>query len=117
MNGITSGYRWHFLEGNGSGVSSGSESSTGMRLAQQPAANATANAFGSFVIDIPDAFETTKYKTFRSLSGMTSGSNFITLFSGFHETSAAMTEVSIYSQTGNNLATGSRFSLYGIKAA
>jgi len=120
-NGVTSSsYSWHRLSGNGSGVSSeGNASQSAMRLMSNiwPASSSGA----AIVIDILDPFETTKYTTVRALSGSTGSANEVGLFSGAYQNTAAISSVSF--GLGNlgpgetNLLTGSRFSLYGIKAA
>jgi hypothetical protein len=117
FNTITSGYFNHQLSGDGSSVTSGAGTSlSGIRVGRLTAASSTASAFGAGVIDVLDPFETTKNTTFRSLSGSTSA-NFISLFSGSHATTAALTEIKLLSGTANSLVTGSRFSIYGWKAA
>jgi len=109
-------YAGHFLRGNGSAVSSGAETSISKpQIGIIPAASSTANVFGSGVADFLDPFSTTKNKTFRSLYGMTS-QNFVALNSGLWLNTNAITSITIFQTEGsNNLLTGSRFSLYGIK--
>ena len=110
-------YVYHQLYGNGSSVAS--EAYTGLNQttgALIPAASATANSFGASVIDILDAFETTKFKTIRGLSGYTANTNYVLLRSGLWRNTAATTDLSVYA-AGGNLAIGTRISLYGIKAA
>jgi len=114
FNSLTSSFFTHRLTGNGSSVASeGLTSRSGMRLGFIPAANSTANSFGGAVIDVLDAYSTTKNKTFRSLSGMTSA-NFISLHSGSHATTSSITEIKLLPQFGS-FVSGSRFSLYGIR--
>jgi hypothetical protein len=114
FNSITSSFFTHRLTGNGSSVASeGLTSRSGMRLGFISAANSTANVFGGVVIDVLDAYSTTKNKTFRSLSGITSA-NLVSLNSGSHETTASITQITLLPQFGS-FVTASRFSLYGIK--
>ena len=116
-------YRWHSLSGNGSSVTSteqGFESASGIKVAQINGTQQT-NQFGVAVIDILDAFSTTKNTTTRSLTGMIDSTNDayakkeITLFSGVLFSTAAVSDISLSGQYGGNFIAGSRFSLYGSK--
>jgi len=114
FNGVTSGYFWHQLRGNGSSViSEAATSATLMRLGYSTAANSAGNAFGTTVVDVLDAYSTTKNKTFRSLSGITNG-NQISLASGSLANTNSVTSITVLDNFGNFVA-GSRFSLYGIR--
>lgn len=111
-------YSRHELKGNGSSVSSGAGSSeNGGFLGGGATSSTTANSFTGAVIDILDPFETTKYKTVRTLQGTTGSPTEIILVSSLWQSTAAATSFQIYSRFGTNLAQYSRFSLYGIKAA
>jgi hypothetical protein len=102
------------LTGNGSSVSSsGSANDNLIWIGQIPAASATANIFGSTVIDIIDPFSTTKNKTVRSIDGY-STSNLFGLFSGAWINTSSIQTMTLFAEAGN-LVSGSRFSLYGIK--
>jgi hypothetical protein len=108
-------YAGHFLFGNGSSVGSSAETSqpwaiTGLSFR----AGSTANAFAASVIDLLDPFQTTKNKTFRTLSGLAADANRIDLHSGLWMNTASVTSWQIL-PAGANFAAGSRFSLYGIK--
>ena len=119
FNGASSTAGWHSLYGNGSSVAS-----TG--AGNQPpifavfsiaAATTTADVFSPAVVDILDAFETTKFKTYRSFSGMASNANMVSLGSGYWPSTNAISSIKIENANEpSNLVTGSRFSLYGIKA-
>jgi hypothetical protein len=114
INGVTSGYFVHELQGNGSSVnSSASTSQTSMRIGIVTAANSTANAYGATVIDILDPYSTTKNKTFRALTGQTNLDR-IRLSSGSLALTNSTTEITLLDQFANFVA-GSRFSLYGLK--
>jgi hypothetical protein len=117
MNGDTgANYTGHSLFGNGSSVSSGFDGSgqTSAWAYYVPSASIASNIFGGAVIDILDAYSTTKNKVFRSLSGFTGASSVILLKSGMRISSESTTSITILPQSGNFL-TGSRFSLYGVK--
>lgn len=118
MNGDgASNYTTHQLEGSGSSVSSASNTPLDrFLLGLQSGASSTANVYGAFVADLLDPFETTKFKTLRSLTGTTSASN-VRLYSGSWRTTASLTSLQILPESGFNFVTGSRFSLYGWKAA
>ena len=108
-----SSYNNHGYFGSGSSVSSYYLPDTYISIGSFAAANATANAFGAGVIDVLDAFETTKNTTVRSLAG-TPTTPQISLRSGLWRNTAALTSITLLDPT-SNLVTGSRFSLYGIR--
>jgi hypothetical protein len=111
-----SNYSEHFLNGTGSAVnSSASTSQTSIFLEDfSPGGTSAANAFGAIVLDILDFSNTNKNKTIRSMQGATvSGESDIILKSGLWMNTAAITSFSLAAVTA--YATGSRFSLYGIK--
>jgi hypothetical protein len=108
-----SNYAHHRLIGNGSTVTStGSSSQTSMAVGVL-SDSGTANVFSPNVIDILDAYSTTKNKTFRSLYGDTVSPT-IRLNSGFWINTASLTTIN-FTAGALNFATGSRFSLYGIR--
>jgi hypothetical protein len=80
----------------------------------------SSGVFGASIVDILDAFETTKNKTVRGLGGfMGSTSDYyhkVMLSSSARYNTASTTSILIYSP-GTSFAANSRFSLYGIKAA
>ena len=110
-------YSQHILLGDGSSVASGSgtDRTSGLAFYIDGGASPT-GAFGAGVIDILDAYSTTKYKTTRSLGGQT-GSPILNLGSNSWRNTAALTSIEIFTESSNTYAAGSRFSLYGIKAA
>jgi hypothetical protein len=74
-----------------------------------------ANSFGAGVIDILDAFETTKFKTVRTFGGQT-GYSIMSLTSGAWRNNNSITSITFFSQASNTFVAGTRLSLYGIKA-
>ena len=113
FNGITTGYRFHELSGDGSSVSSYSSTFPVVGLNQRNYVN---DAFSVHVIDVLDFASSSKNTTVRSFSG----SEFqpfgkkIGLYSMFRNYLNAITSLTI--TTGSyQLRAGSRFSLYGIK--
>lgn len=115
INGVsTSSYAVHFLLGNGSNVSSASATSYfGYITENLPAANAGANIFCSGVIDLLDPFETTKNKVIRTSVGTDVS---IQLVSGLLQDTTSTTSFALVDRLGQ-LVSGTRVSLYGIKAA
>ena len=112
-----SNYAWHFLRAINNAVASGAGSSqTSARVSTMAANNSTANSFGGGVIDILDFSSASKNTTVRCLSGITS-EPIVSLFSGLYNSTTAITSAELFPLTGSNFRTGSRFSLYGIKAA
>jgi hypothetical protein len=122
LNGVTTGYSWHNLFGNGSSVSSQAGTSTTSIRCMTSISDGTASQFSGVVIDLLDVFETTKNKTVRTLGGGISTSDTrIALTSGLYASTDAVSSIALApGNTGygaGNFKSGSRFSLYGIKAA
>jgi len=121
VNGVTtSSYAHHRLYADGSTVNSYSGvSTTSIINGVTASANSTANSFGVSVIDILDPFTTDKNTTVRTLSGTmanATGGNLLVLGSGLFNSTASITSFSILPTSGS-FVTGSRFSLYGLKAS
>lgn len=108
-----SNYARHYLNGNGSTVGAGANSSFTNMFAGTTA-NAT-STFGASIIDILDYTNTNKYTTTRSLSGAdANGSGYVQFFSGLWMNTAAVSSITI---TGDsNFDQYSSFALYGIKS-
>ena len=111
-----SNYSRHFLYGDGSTVTPvGAASQTSIGAGIISTSTQGANIFSSFVIDILDYKDTTKYKTMRSLGGYdANGSGFVGLFSGVWLNTAAITSITLLSDSGDQNQYSS-FALYGIK--
>lgn len=121
FNGETgSFYNSHLLFGTGGSVISAANLAETSIHAADVATSNTSTMFGAGVVDILDPFETTKFTTTRALSGMFITANnfrhFIALNSGLFRSTDAATSITLFHRGGFNLAIGSRFSLYGIKA-
>jgi hypothetical protein len=115
-----SDYSYHRLSGNGSTVSSQANYNNQERIIVgsivASGSGTTSNQFGATVIDILDAYSTTKNTTIRSFSGATTASSRVDLNSGVRLSTAAVSSLTMFSiNVANELATGSRFSLYGIR--
>lgn len=118
-----SNYTRHALGGYNFGgtsavYSNAATSQTSLFLAEaMPVASSTTNAFGAFVTDILDPFDTNKNKTVRTLVGMNAAWSSVELRSGAWLSTSAVTSILIAPLVGTQLVAGSRFSLYGIKGA
>ena len=114
----TNSYARHQLYGNGSSVLSFALASINyVSLGSMPSASASTSIFSSQVIDILDAFSTTKNKTIRAIGGSQgdpAGSEIGLYSSGFFKTDS-ITTLTFTSGNSAQYLTGSRFSLYGIK--
>jgi hypothetical protein len=114
LNGSSTGYAWHGLTGSSTTVSStGAATRTSIQI-QRLSAVIPTNAFTAGIIDLLDSYSTTKNKTIRALHGLQDGDAGISLTSGFWANTASVTSID-FSLFSGDFATGSRFSLYGIK--
>lgn len=116
FNGDTAAnYSRHFLNGDGSTVTSFGASSQDRSLVGI-AGSGTTNIFPATIMDILDYSTTTKNKTIRSLTGYAqSGANLVYLYSGGWYSTAAINSITLFDNSSNNFNTSSRFTLYGIK--
>lgn len=105
-------YSFHRLYGQSSVVSNAGSNETKISI---PGFGANSPAlFSGHVIDIVDPFETTKFTTIRSIGGVSS--ILIGLTSGSWRNTAAVSSITFDTDVAGDLLSGSRFSLYGIKA-
>jgi len=109
-------YATHRLFGNGSSVFSSNFVNRDRIQFNDSTPNATAgaDAFGAMVIDILDFSNTNKNTTVRALHGAVASLNHIHLDSGAYFKTDAITSTELIN-ADQNFATGSRFSLYGIR--
>lgn len=121
LNGDTSAnYSFHGLFSRGSSVTTYANAGESIiRISQDTPTDGkvTSNVYAGIVIDLLDPFETSKFKTVRSLSGFAAGDSLIALQSGSWRSTNSTTSLTLLSLEGVQLKTGSRFSLYGLKAA
>lgn len=119
FNGDTgNNYSGHELVGsNGAMSSGGGANANAPSIWRISGGSLNANIFGSVVLDILDFSNTSKNKTVRSLSGMEggSGNTLIQLTSAAWYNTSAITSITFIDASAGNFATGSRFSLYGVK--
>lgn len=118
INGLSTGiYTEHELRGTGSTVSSGfyGTSQTKIDLSITNSSS-TAGSFGAGIISLADYTLTAKNKTIRMVNGVNDSFTEIALRSGLVLSTSAVTSVTfLYNLGSSNFASGSRFSLYGIK--
>jgi hypothetical protein len=117
FNGDTAAnYAWHSLEGTGSVIQSIAGSDvTSIRAGVFPGDSSTASSFSGTILDIMDYADVNKFKTSRLLAGSnTATARTIRLSSGLWRSTSAITSLSFTSDNGN-YASGSRFTLYGIR--
>lgn len=115
-----SNYSYHHLVGSGASVSaSAGTSQTRANIAESAGANAAANIFSAFVIDILDYASTSKYKTIRVLSGDDyNGSGYLRFASGLWMNTSAVDTLYFDTQSGiSTIQQYSQFALYGVKGA
>lgn len=119
LNGTTSTYASHVLQGDGSSATASAlTGNNAMRFTQAPGANATSGVFGVAIIDILDYTNTNKNKTARFLAGFdNNGSGQIALDSGLWVNMAAVNEVNFFPNLSNDFVTGTSIALYGIKGS
>lgn len=114
-----SNYTRHYLDGSGTTVTSGNNTSVTQVYATCGQSSATyTNVFGGGIIDILDYANTSKYKTSRAMSGVefTAAGGAIQYTSGLWMSTSAISSINIRALSGN-LAQYSTFALYGIKAS
>ena len=115
FNGVTASgsYTWHYLSATGTQVISGNGFNTSGIC--WVICNADTNNFSGAIVDILDAFSSTKNKTVRSFYGSArSGSNWLDIETGIALSTAAINSIELgYGQTW---LAGSRFSLYGLRS-
>ena len=111
----TANYTFHQLAGTGSSVVSTGNTNQGfLALTNQPGSTSAANIFHPGIVDVLDAFSTTKNKTSRNIGGFAGSVRNISIYSGVWLSTASITSMEISTATGTFVA-GSRFSLYGIR--
>jgi hypothetical protein len=108
-------YAWHSLYGDGSSVATAQAGTDGgIFIPIIPSATETSNVFSATVIDILDAYSSSKNTTFMAIHGSeTLGARRASLNSGAWFNTASITQIVL--STYANYVAGSRFSLYGIR--
>lgn len=106
-------YSWHQLIAANSSVTSSSGTSQNFIRLGYPGYNT--NDFSAMVCDIFDYANTTTAKTTRTMMGVVPSSNDkIQLMSGRRGSTEAISTIKLYSSLSTAIASGTRFSLYGV---
>jgi len=94
----------------------GNANQTGMVVYATPSAVGS-NIFGAQIIDILDYADTNKYKTQRSIGGVSENNdnNLITVMSGSWRSTSAISSITITANGSTSFQQYSQFALYGIK--
>jgi hypothetical protein len=112
-------YSTHYLVANGGTSTTGNETSASRFYVDILTANSTGNFWSADIIDILDYTSTTKNKTARIIAGQNlnnSNSGTTWLASGLYfATPAAITTVTLTTNSGAGFAQHTSFALYGIK--
>jgi len=110
-------YTYHRLIGNGSAASAvGTTGASQISCFYEPTNEA--NVFAGGVIDILDYTNTNKNTVVKTLGGYdANGSGYATFFSGVWLNTAAITSITLITESATNTAQYSSFALYGIKGA
>lgn len=119
INGLTSGYAYHTLGGEGSAAFSDAQSGASSILTYSRSSTSNDSIFSPFIIDILDYAATSQNKTVRIFSGYdANGSGYVSLNSGLYASNDAVTSISILCNvnTGGTLYQYSTAALYGVKA-
>lgn len=113
---LTSGYSDKYLYGSGSATGSGSLGTTIAFVGDAPAANATANTFGSQEVYIPNYLSTNpKSWSVDSVAETNATAAYMELTAGYNSNTSAISQLMFYPSSGNFVA-GSTFYLYGLAA-
>jgi len=112
-----SNYATHALTGDGSAVTSTNQTSqTRVIVGRSASSSDSSGIFAPNIVDILDYANTSKNKTTRAFIGSIGAATNINLRSGLWMNTAAISTIALTQITGgNDFASGSRFSLYGIK--
>jgi len=112
-----SNYYRHWVAGNGTSATSGNGGSFSIgEWFYYPGASASANAFGSYVMQVFDYSNTNKNKTLKSVGGYDlNGSGWVALGTGAWFNTVAITSLLI--GAGTAFAAGTTFQLYGISTS
>ena len=111
-----SNYAYHVLYGNGTSALAAAGSSTNAPYLLYTQGTSTSNVFAADVVDILDAFNTSKYKTIRSLGGSdANGAGTVALSSALWQNTNAITDISISTNGYGDFLQYTQIALYGVK--
>jgi hypothetical protein len=116
-------YRTHNLYGDGASATSSDGGALGyIILGDGTFGSSTGGTFGVGIVDILDYANTNKFKTVRNLSGVDLNGTVASfggragLSSGVWRSTAAVSSLTLVSNSGVNFTQYSSFALYGVKA-
>ena len=123
LNGSTSDYSWHYINGDGASLSTGGAADVGsILISYLPANGYESGMFGTGVIDILDYANTNKYKTVKSIGGCDTNNTgsekgILSYTSGSLRSLSAISSITFAcaSDLSSGLTQHTTFSLYGIK--
>jgi hypothetical protein len=116
-DGAAANFYNHYLWGNGSGASAGSQAKAIIGYRGAAGSTNTTGVFGTIIIDVLDYTNTNKYTTIRTLGGFdNNGNGNVGLNSCLWKNTAAVTSLYIEFGAGSAIQY-STFALYGIKGA
>jgi len=115
-------YYLHYAQGDGSQANAGQSNGTaGVYIGRVAGSGANSNVFGVGVCDILDYANTSKNKTFRSLTGFdNNGNGDVVLLSGLYIKTTAISSIELIpanNAPSKSFQQYSHFALYGIKGA
>lgn len=112
FNGDTgNNYTIHVLQGNGSAASAAAYTSR----SDTAIGDSSSTSFGSFITDILDYANLTKYKTQRTLYGVDSNGGGAILFtSGLWQSTTAINSITFTATSGASFSQYSNISIYGV---
>ena len=118
FNGTTgTSYARHYIRGDGASVSAAGVASTNIAANMFPNGMYNTSVPCVAIIDILDAFSTTKNKIVRILEGQdNNGSGMMVIESGLFMSTSALSSITLTSSLGN-FTTSTQVALYGIKGA
>jgi hypothetical protein len=108
-------YSRHHTRGNGSATASAAVASqTSIPMLEAMANSTTADVFAAGVLDILDAYSTTKNTTLKAMYGNQINPAGVYLTSGLIQSTSAIGSITL-TTSANDFIAGSRFSLYGLE--
>jgi hypothetical protein len=111
-------YAGHTLQGTGASASAFAEGASSIFSTIYGLAgnNSSASTFGTFITDILDYANTSKYKTLRALAGTdNNGSGTVFFSSGLWMSTSAINRIDLVPNAGTSFNEYSSFALYGIR--
>jgi hypothetical protein len=104
----------HHIYGTTTTANDGSAGTSYAALFAIAGTNTASQVFGAGVLEVVDAFETTKNKTIRSFVGAPEEAT--SMDTAFWPVTAAINTIQLSTFSGTNFANGSRFSIYGLRS-